>query len=143
MPGANILARVLCRDQRFRQAHDIAQTEIKPLSGDRMQRLRRIADHDSPVSKHFRRRSKGKRIRAALTRLSNSPQPPAERGLQCMAELRVGPAQHLIALVERVTPNQRTSAMRHRQHRQRAIGSKTFKGASLMRDSGRDIRYHR
>ncbi|ESG47547.1 hypothetical protein SEEM1674_10507, partial [Salmonella enterica subsp. enterica serovar Muenchen str. baa1674] len=24
-----------------------------------MQRLRRIADHDSPVSKHFRRRSLG------------------------------------------------------------------------------------
>ena len=49
----------------------------------------------------------------------------------------------LIALVERVTPNQRTSAMRHRQHRQRAIGGKTFKGASLVRDSGCDIRYHR
>ncbi len=100
---------------------------LKPLLAIGRNVCAALPHHDSPVSKHFCRRSQGKRIHAALTGLGvMSPAASRTRGLAVrMTELRVGPAQHLITLVERVTPNQRTSACDIGNIASGPLGSKT------------------
>jgi hypothetical protein len=68
--------------QRFRQAHHIAQAEIKALPGDRMQRLRRVADQRQAMRHRAAGGGQRQRINAALPGMGNTPQPPAKRLLQ-------------------------------------------------------------
>ncbi len=109
-----------------------------------MQRLRRTADHDSPVRNTFAAvvRSSGYALRYPPGVLRPSRQPNAASGMTKLAAS--DQLQHpAIALVERVTPNQRTSATRDTATRQRGHWGKTFKRRVLRCGIAVDIRYYR
>ena len=125
--------------QHFRQAHHVPQTEVKPLSGDRMQRLRRVADQCQPMRNRAGSRGQRQRIDAALSGLDDPAKTPAKRLLKFMTEAFIRPAQNLFVPRLRMTPHQRAAALRHGQHRQRAVWGKAFKCAPVMRLSGTNV----
>ena len=125
--------------QHFRQAHDVAQTEVKSLPGNRMQRLRRVADQRQPMRNRAAGSGERERIHAALSGMDDPAKTPAECLLKLMTKAFVRPAQHLIMPRLRMTPHQRAAALRHGQHRQRAVEGKAFKRAPAMRLRGTDV----
>ncbi len=70
---ADILTRGVRLRQVFRQRHHIAQAEVKPLPGDRMQRLRGIAYQRQTVRNRTCRGGKGERIHVSRTGLRDTP----------------------------------------------------------------------
>ena len=125
--------------QHFRQAHHVAQAKVKTLSGNRMQRLRRIADQRQTMGNGAGSSGERERIRAALACLDDPAKTPAECLLKFMTEAFVRPAQDLFLPRLRMTPHQGAAALRHGQHRQRTVLGKTLEGAPVVRHSGTDV----
>lgn len=101
--------------------------------------MRRVADQRQPMRNRAAGSGERERIHAALSGMDDPAKTPAECLLKLMAEAFVRPAQHLFTPRLRMTPHQRAAALRHRQHRQRAVWGKAFKRAPAMRLRGTDV----
>ena len=107
--------------EHFSEAGGIAQAEIESLAGDRMQRLRGVADDRQALGHVLVRARQRQRIQLPRPDAHEASEPESESVLQAREELGVGqPAPPPAATSARERPDQAQPPFGHRQQRHRA-----------------------
>src|ERR1044072_1838611 len=124
---ANVAA--LRVDDDRRQLERVAQAEIEPLASNRMQRVRRVADHGDAIGSRRTRYLESQRKRAPRADAAKSADTATEVRCELVEKRRIGERQRSPRRVRRLRPDEPV-VLAFRQERNRPVGRE-----SLVRDA--------
>jgi hypothetical protein len=132
-------ARIAAPRNQLGERGGVAQAEIEPLAGHRMDAVGGVARKHDPAGVPRLRLHQLQRIRGAAADLAQSPQAEAERGLQRGEERGIVERQRHCGLFRRQRPDDRHATPRQRQHGQWPAGRESLEGSAAVLDRRRDI----
>src|SRR5262249_20913261 len=130
--GAEVEAKTRGIDDRLGKRRDVAQPEIKPLAGDRMDHVRRVADEREALGHERARNREPERMHPARTRNRDVAEMESEALLQLRMKQIIGQRDDAFRLARLLGPNNRRAAAVERQDREGTGGEEMFLGTAAM-----------
>src|SRR5690606_5133955 len=118
---------------------EVAQRQVQALRGDRMQRVRGVADERDAAFGLLRGDDARERPRLAATDALDRAEPLAEQRVHAPGELIVRQFEYLPCVSPRQGPDERAARIREGQQRERAVRAEALPRPASMVIARRDV----